>query len=445
MIYLLAENKNHKLNMPESLISPTLTSWIEVSSNCDFPIQNIPFGVFLTSNDVITVGTRIGDTAIDLSAMHRLGYFEGIALSDDIFSQDSLNDFISDGKKTWRLVRNRIAEVFDSQNPVLRDNISHQKIILFGLDEIEMQLPVRIGDFTDFYSSKDQINYMDILRKINQSTHDLFSPLSFPLGSHGRSSSIIPSGIPIHRPFGQILSQDGSKMELLPSGEVDFELEMAFVTTDANVLGESIPIEEAEEYIFGMVLFNNWTARDIQKWERTQSPTSFLAKNFASSMSPWIVTIDALAPFRVKKEKQVPEPLPYLKKKVNYTYDICLEVFLTNKKGNTTRISKTNYLNSFWTMEQQLTHHTISGCKVNSGDVMSSGAISGNTPESGASLFEITEQGTRKVELNNGSFRTYLKDEDTITIKGYCKKNKLRVGFGEVSNMLLKPLESSKK
>lgn len=425
--------------MFESSVSPVLQTWIDVSEDSDFPIQNIPFGVFLTPDDVVTIGTRIGNTAVDLGAMHRLGYFKGIALADDIFSQDCLNDFISDGKKTWRLVRNRIAETFDVNNSSLRDNERHRKIILFNLDEIEMQLPVRIGDYTNFYSSKNQMSYMENLKKINQYEDFLVSPLSFPLGYHGRSSSIVPSRIPIHRPYGQILPKDASKLELLPSNEVDFELEMAFITTDANVLGESIPIEEADEYIFGMVIFNNWSARDIQKWERTQPTSSFLAKNFASSISPWIVTIDALAPFRVRKEKQIPEPLPYLQKEKNYMYDIHLEVFLTTSEGSTTMISKTNYLNTFWTMEQQLTHHTISGCKVNSGDLMSSGAISGNTDKSGSSLLEITQGGTKKIVLNNGVERTYLEDNDIITIKGYCQKHNLRIGFGEVSNMLLKP------
>ncbi|ATA88524.1 fumarylacetoacetase [Capnocytophaga stomatis] len=425
--------------MFESSVSPVLQTWIDVSEDSDFPIQNIPFGVFLTPDDVVTIGTRIGDTAIDLGAMHRLGYFKGIALADDIFSQDCLNDFISDGKKTWRLVRNRIAKIFDANNASLRDNEEHRAIILFSLDEIEMQLPVRIGDYTNFYSSKDQMSYMENLKKINQYEDFLVSPLSFPLGYHGRSSSIVPSGIPIHRPYGQILPKDASKLELLPSNEVDFELEMAFITTDANVLGESVPVREADEYIFGMVIFNNWSARDIQKWERTQPTSSFLAKNFASSISPWIVTMDALAPFRVRKEKQIPEPLPYLQKEENYTYDIHLEVFLADSTGDTTMVSKTNYLNTFWTMDQQLTHHTISGCKVNSGDLMSSGAISGNTDKSGSSLLEITQGGTKKIILNNGSERTYLKDNDTITIKGYCKKHNLRIGFGEVSNTLLKP------
>lgn len=430
--------------MPENKIALNRCSWIDVADNSDFPIQNIPFGVFLTPDDVITIGTRIGDTAIDLGAMYRLGYFKGIPLTDDIFFQDSLNDFISDGKKTWRLVRNRIAEVFDASNPVLRDNVAHQKTILFELDEIEMQLPVQIGDYTDFYSNKDQIKYMKTLMKTHLKEDYLESSLNFPLGYHGRSSSIVPSGISIHRPMGQILPENSKNLELLPSKEVDFELEMAFITTDANVLGESIPIEEADDYIFGMVLFNNWSARDIQKWEYSQ-PGSFLGKNFASSISPWIVTIDALQPFKIKKEKQTSEPPAYLLKKNVYTYDIKLEVYLTTEKGNTTALSKTNYKNTFWSMAQQLTHHTVSGCKVNSGDIMASGTISGDTDDSLGSLLEITDSGKKEITLNDGSKRIYLNDNDIVTIKGYCKKDGLRIGFGDVNNTLLKSFVKRRK
>ncbi|MFJ1377533.1 fumarylacetoacetase [Capnocytophaga canimorsus] len=426
--------------MAEKIIAASRKSWLEVADNSDFPLQNIPFGVFLTPEDVITIGTRIGDTAIDLGAMHQLGYFEGISLTDDIFLQDSLNDFISDGKKTWRLVRQRIADVFDQNNPTLRDNLKHRKAILFDLDEIEMQLPVQIGDYTDFYSYRNQITYMETLMKIRNEECSLDTPLNFPLGYHGRSSSIVPSGIGIHRPHGQILPKNANSLMLLPSNEVDFELEMAFITTDANSLGESVSIEEAEDYIFGMVLFNNWSARDIQKWEYTQ-PGSFLGKNFASSISPWIITLDALRPFRIKKENQNPLPPSYLQKKNHHTYDINLEVFLTTEKGNTTALSKTNFKNTYWSIAQQLTHHTISGCKVNSGDLMASGTISGNTPDSGGCLLEITEGGKKKITLNNGQKRTYLEDNDTITIKGYCKNEELRIGFGEVSNTLLKPFE----
>ena len=284
--------------MPDKTNDPNRRSWIQVDEHSDFPIQNIPFGVFLTRDDIITIGTRIGNTAIDLGALHQSGYFEGIPLTDDIFLQDTLNDFISDGKKTWRLVRNRIADIFDVNNPELRDNEAHKKVILFTLDEIEMQLPVYIGDYTDFYSSKEHATNVGMMFRDPENAL-LPNWVHLPVGYHGRSSSVIPSGIPIHRPMGQTMPAGVEKPVFGPSRLVDFELEMAFITTDANQLGEPIPVEEAEDYIFGMVLFNDWSARDIQKWEYVPLGP-FLAKSFASSISPWIVTMDALEPFRVK-------------------------------------------------------------------------------------------------------------------------------------------------
>lgn len=239
--------------MSISANNPNRSSWLHVTKTSDFPIQNIPFGVFLTREDIITIGTRIGDTAIDLGALHQLGYFDGIPLTDDIFLQDSLNDFIADGRKTWRAVRNRVAEIFDSNNPTLRDNKKHKEIVLFRLDEIEMKLPVLVGDYTDFYSS---LEHATNVGKMFRDPDNALLPnwLHIPVGYHGRSSSIIPSGIPIHRPQGQILPPGSDTPVLAPSQLVDFELEMAFITTDANDLGEPIPIEEAEEYIFGLVL-----------------------------------------------------------------------------------------------------------------------------------------------------------------------------------------------
>ncbi len=252
--------------MPLSANNTDRTSWIEVPEGSDFPIQNIPFGVFITKDDVITIGTRIGDCAIDMGALQQLNYFEGIELTDDMFMQDTLNDFISDGKKTWRLVRNRLAELFDATNPKLRDNKGHREIVIFNVADIEMQLPVLIGDFTDFYTSKEHA--INIGKIINNPEKAL--PLNWfhmPVGYHGRSSSIIPSGIPVHRPMVQSLPNGETTPVFGPSRMVDFELETAFITTDANIMGENIPINEAEDYIFGMVLMNDWSARDIQKWE----------------------------------------------------------------------------------------------------------------------------------------------------------------------------------
>jgi fumarylacetoacetase len=412
-------------------------SWLEVPVDTDFPIQNIPFGVFLTKENVVTVGTRIGDLAIDLGALQQLNYFEGIELTDDMFLQDTLNDFISDGKKTWRLVRNRIADIFDEKNPKLRDNKKDKDIVIFKMKDVEMQLPVLIGDYTDFYSSKEHATNVG---KIFRDSENALLPnwLHIPLGYHGRSSTIIPSGIPVNRPMGQTLPNGEPTPVFGPSRMVDFELEIAFITTDANVMGENIPINEAEDYIFGMVLMNDWSTRDIQKWEYVPLGP-FLAKNFATSISPWIITMDALEPFRTKGPKQDPSPLPYLQQKGKHNFDVNLEVAIQTENKNTTIVSKSNFKYMYWSMSQQLTHHTSNGCRVNSGDMMGSGTISGSSPDSYGSMLELTLGGKNPIKLNDGTERKFVNDGDTIIMKGFCKNNGVRIGFGAVSSKLLPP------
>lgn len=412
-------------------------SWITVPENSDFPIQNIPFGVFITKDDVITIGTRIGDSAIDMGALQQLNYFEGIELTDDMFMQDTLNDFISDGKKTWRLVRNRLAELFDETNPILRDNEEHKGIIIFDVKDIEMQLPVLIGDYTDFYSSKEHATNVG---KMFRDPENALLPnwLHIPVGYHGRSSTIIPSGFPVNRPMGQTLPNGETTPVFGPSRMVDFELEIAFITTDANIMGENIPISEAEDYIFGMVLMNDWSARDIQKWEYIPLGP-FLAKNFATSISPWIITMDALEPFRTKGPKQDPVPFPYLQLKGKHNFDISLEVAIQPENKTETIVSKTNFKYMYWSMSQQLAHHTSNGCRVNSGDMMGSGTISGPTPDSYGSMLELTWGGKNPIKLNDETERKFINDGDTVIMKGFCKNNGVRIGFGEVSSKLLPP------
>ena len=421
--------------MPHFANNPAKKSWIEVSKDSDFPIQNIPFGVFITKDDVITIGTRIGDSAIDMGALQQLGYFEGIELTDDMFMQDTLNDFISDGKKTWRLVRNRLSDLFDENNPKLRDNKSHRDVIIFNISDIEMLLPVQIGDYTDFYSSKEHATNVG---KMFRDPENALLPnwLHIPVGYHGRSSTIVPSGIPVHRPMGQTLPNGETTPVFGPSRLVDFELETAFITTDANVMGENIPVNEAEDYIFGMVLLNDWSARDMQKWEYVPLGP-FLAKNFASSISPWIVTMDALEPFRVKGPKQEPTPLPYLQQKGKHAYDINLEVYIEPENAEATLVSKSNFKYMYWSMSQQLTHHTSNGCRVNSGDMMGSGTISGPTKDSFGSMLELTWGGKNPIKMNDGSERKFINDNDTVKMKGFCQNSSVRIGFGEVSSKLL--------
>ncbi|MDP3313228.1 fumarylacetoacetase [Lutibacter sp.] len=416
--------------------NPSKKTWLDIDKGSDFPIQNIPFGVFITKDDIITIGTRIGEYAIDLGAFHQLGYFNGIPLTDDIFMQDSLNDFISDGRKTWRLVRNRISEVFDAENPILRDNMAHRGIIIFDMNEIEMLLPIYVGDYTDFYSSKEHAtNVGEIFRGKDNALMPNW--LHMPIGYHGRASSIVVSGTSIRRPSGQMMNSSSESPVFGPTQKLDMEIEMAFITTDVNNLGEPIAIEEANEYIFGMVLFNDWSARDIQKWE--YAPLGpFLGKSFASTISPWIVTMDALEPFKCEGPVQTPEPLSYLKHKKNgNSFDIKLQAFLETKNGDANLLSETNFKHLYWTMGQQLTHHTSNGCNVKAGDLMGSGTISGPTKESYGSMLELTWGSKNAITLKDGSTRLFFDDNDKVIIRGYCQNKEASIGFGECTTKIL--------
>lgn len=410
--------------------NPNRKSWLKVEKDSDFPIQNIPFGVFLTRDDIITIGTRIGDYAIDLGALHQLRYFSKIPLTDDIFLQDTLNDFIADGRITWRLVRNRIAEIFDTTNGELRDHVEHRDRIIFRMDEVEMQLPVNIGDYTDFYASKEHATNVGSLFR---DPENALMPnwLHIPIGYHGRSSSIVPSGTPVRRPIGQSKPPEGSNTPGFgPSKLLDFELEMAFITTDANDLGDSVPIDEAEEHIFGLVLFNDWSARDIQAWEY-QPLGPFLGKSFASTISPWIVTLDALEAFRVENPKQEPTPLPYLRQDGNHSFDINLQVGIQPTGANETIVANSNFKYMYWTMAQQLAHHTVNGCNVRAGDMMGSGTISGPTKDSYGSMLELTWRGANPLQLNDGTERKFINDNDTVIMRAYSENDEVRIGFGE--------------
>ncbi|RMA64866.1 fumarylacetoacetase [Ulvibacter antarcticus] len=421
--------------MPLTANDPNNKTWIETAPNTDFPIQNIPFGVFLTRDDIITIGTRIGDTAIDLGALHQLGYFKGIELTDDIFLQDTLNDFISDGKKTWRLVRNRISDIFLKDNPALRDNAEHCKQVLFTMDEIEMQLPVQVGDYTDFYASKEHATNVGSLFRDPENAL-LPNWLRIPIGYHGRSSSIIPSGTPIRRPVGQTKPGDDGIPGFGPTKLLDFELEMAFITTDANPLGKRISVKDAKDYIFGLVLFNDWSARDIQAWEYVPLGP-FLGKNFASTISPWIVTLDALEGFRVAGPKQDPEPLPYLHQEGKKNFDIKMEVSIQPEGGEETKVAHSNFKYMYWSMAQQLAHHTVNGCNLRSGDMMGSGTISGPTKEEYGSMLELTWRGQNPIKLKDGSERKFINDNDTVVMRAYCEKDGQRIGFGECIGKIL--------
>ncbi len=415
--------------------NPNNKTWLEVPQNSDFPIQNIPFGVFQTQDGVIRIGTRIGNTAIDLGALQQLNYFEDIDLAADTFLGDSLNEFIAHPKAVWTAVRNRIAFIFDALNETLKNNTSHREEVLFDVAKTTSLLPVQIGDYTDFFSSKEHATNTGTMFRDPENAL-LPNWLHIPVGYHGRSSSIVVSGTEIYRPKGQTIAADAKQPTFGASRLVDFELEMAFITTNANELGETVSVADAENHIFGMVLFNDWSARDIQKWEYVPLGP-FLGKNFASTISPWIVMLDALEPYRVTSPKQEPKPLEYLQQTGEKAFDIKLSVGITPENGKETILSNSNFKYMYWTMAQQLAHHTINGCNARAGDMMGSGTISGPTPDSYGSMLELAWRGTKPVNLNDGSQRKFINDNDTVTMYAYCEKNGVRIGFGSCEGKLL--------
>jgi len=353
--------------------------------------------------------------------------------------QDTLNDFIALGRPTWRRVRNRLAELFDENNTELKERVEHQNKALFPVDHVQMLMPVFIQDYTDFYSS---IEHATNVGKMFRDPDNALLPnwKHIPVGYHGRSSSIVISGEALHRPKGQRMAPGADSPTFGPSVRMDFELEMAFITGEGKPLGHRIKADEADQYIFGMVLFNDWSARDIQKWEYVPLGP-FLGKNFGSSISPWVVTMDALEPFKVEGPKQDPPVLPYLETTGANNYDIALEVGLAPEGKAETVISRSNYKYMYWNQRQQLAHHTVNGCNINAGDMMASGTISGPTKDSYGSMLELSWAGKEPITLDTGDTRTFIEDGDTITMRGYCQNGAVRIGFGEVSTKLLPAIE----
>lgn len=416
--------------------NPTLKSWIEIPENSDFPIQNLPFGIFKTSYLEPGAGVAIGNYILDLTWLNENGFLNGLGLPPGVFNQRYLNDFIGLGKEKTRAVRNRLSELLTEDNPELRDNVPARELALIDQEEAEMLMPVKVPNYTDFYSSKEHATNVGTMFR-DPDNALLPNWRHIPVGYHGRASSIVVSGTDVHRPNGQTKAPDADKPTFGPSKRVDFELEMAFITGKENGLGNAVPVAEADDFIFGFVLFNDWSARDIQVWEYVPLGP-FLAKNFASSISPWIVTMDALEPFRVQGPKQEPEVLPYLKVDGQKNFDINLEVAIKpegSEKADT--ICHSNFKYMYWNVNQQLAHHTVNGCNLQVGDMYASGTISGPTPDSYGSMLELAWKGTKPVKLSDGSERKFIEDQDTVIMKGYAEKEGVRIGFGEVRTKLL--------
>jgi fumarylacetoacetase len=414
--------------------NPELRSWIQIDASSEFPIQNLPFGIFETPASAKRVGVRIGNYVLDLSLMASFGYFDDLNFTVADFNQEFLNPMMRKGKMEMRALRNRIAELLATDNTSFQNNTGQHHAFI-PITEVQMALPVQIGDYTDFYSSKEHATNVGVMFR-DPANALLPNWLWIPVGYHGRASSVIPSEQAVVRPKGQIKPDDHADPVFAPSRQIDFELEMGFITFEGKALGQSISTAEAEDYIFGMCLFNDWSARDIQKWEYVPLGP-FLAKNFASSMSCWIVTLDALQPFACPTPAQDPAVLSYLQFEGNKSYDIHLEVAIEAPNCPEHVVSRSNFKYMYWNMSQQLAHHTVNGCNVRCGDLMGSGTISGPTPDSFGSMLEIAWKGTKPVQMPDGSERRFIQDHDTVIMRGYCEQNGIKIGFGEVKSQLL--------
>jgi fumarylacetoacetase len=370
-----------------------------------------------------------------VNAVEERAYFGGNLQGKGVFRQPSLNAFMALGRPAWREARTVLTNLLRSENPTLRDNAEFRARALHPIETVTLHLPAQIGDYTDFYASREHAaNVGTMLRGADNALMPNW--LHLPVGYHGRASSVIPSGVAVTRPRGQVLPAGGSVPRFAATGMLDFELEMGFFIGPGNALGEPIPAGRAEEHIFGLVLLNDWSARDIQAWEY-QPLGPFLSKNFATSISPWVVTLDALAPFAAPSPAQEPEPLPYLQAADNRAYDVHLEVALQPAGGAAHTICRSNLKHLYWSLAQQAAHHTITGCNLRPGDLCGTGTISGRAPGSYGSLLELTWRGQNPLHLPGGAARTFLQDGDTVIMTGWCEGDGYRVGFGEVSAKIL--------
>ena len=424
-------NKEIKAN------NPNLKSWVKVPESSDFPIQNLPFGIYSTNSKAKRVGVAIGDQILDLSNLFELGYLKPLSFCEHCFSNEYLNRMMGHGKSEIRELRDRISELLNIENKVLAQNKDAITKVLDLQSDSEMHLPIKIGDYTDFYSSEQHaFNVGSMFRDPNNALLPNWKHI--PVAYHGRASSVIPSGQNIVRPKGQQKLDNNENPIFGPSKLLDFELEMGFITFKGKPLGDQITTLEADDFIFGMCLFNDWSARDIQKWEYVPLGP-FLAKNFASSMSCWIVTIDALEPFRTKGPIQNPKVLPYLEYFDDKHLDIELSVSIKIPNGQEKIVTKSNYKYMYWNMNQQLAHHSVNGCNINCGDLLASGTISGPDEGSFGSMLEISWKGTKPLPMPDGTQRKFIQDGDSVIFKGHASNGKYNIGFGELISKVLPP------
>ncbi len=415
------------------LLPPDLKSWISYSDDCDFPIQNLPLGIYSKSGQSPRACSIIGNTLIDLFGLYKAGILKTAHLGLEDLEQETLNRLLAKGKSTLRNLRKDLSEILRRENEsTYRSGCMPH---LSELNSVTMCLPVKPPNYTDFYSSREHaynvgVMFRDPLNAL------LPNWLHLPVGYHGRASSIVVSGTPVVRPKGQMQLKDGEAPEFGTSRQLDFELEMAFVIGKSNQLGHPISIKDAEDHIHGLLIFNDWSARDLQKWEYVPLGP-FLGKNFASSISPWVVDLDALQVFKVSGPSPEKPLLEYLKSDKPSNYNIQLEVSITPENGEATIVSQSNMKYLYWSMAQQLAHHTVNGCNMEIGDICASGTISGPTPDSFGSMLELAWKGTKPIRLNDGSTRTFIQDGDSVTMHAYAQNEHYRIGFGQVNGTVI--------
>jgi fumarylacetoacetase len=420
-------------------LDPQLRSFIEVPAGSDFTIHNLPYGVFKPAFGAAPrIGVAIGDLILDLSVLVERGFLSGPELGTAaVLGLTNLNAFMALGRPAWSEVRTKLTRLLRHDEPTLRDDPALRNAAFHPAAAVEMLLPAEIGDYTDFYSSREHATNVGImLRGADNALQANW--LHLPVGYHGRASSVVVSGTEVRRPMGQTKPPDASSPAFGPSRLMDFELEMGFFVGPGNDLGKAIPIDRAPDHIFGMVLVNDWSARDIQAWEYVPLGP-FLAKSFATSISPWIVTMDALEPFRCAGPAQDdPQPLEYLRISGDRAYDIRLEVSLQPEHATEPEtIATSNFKYMYWNVCQQLAHHTVNGCNLRPGDLLASGTISGPEKHERGSMLELSWRGSEPIRLSNGDERRFLADGDTVILRGHCESDGIRVGFGEVKGKLL--------
>ncbi|PRX29604.1 fumarylacetoacetate hydrolase [Paraburkholderia sp. BL18I3N2] len=429
----------------QATLDPSRKSWVESANDSanDFSIQNLPFGVFSDHlNATRRVGVAIGDSIVDLAALESAGLLNvpSSAAGNSVFVRDALNDFIALGRDAWRGVRIQLSKLLSRDNATLRDDAELRSRALIRQADAQLHLPVQIPGYTDFYSSKEHAtNVGSMFRDPKNALLPNWSEM--PIGYNGRASSVVVSGTPVRRPNGQLKLPDQDRPVFGACRKLDIELETGFVIGAGNALGQPVACADAEAHIFGMVLLNDWSARDIQQWEYVPLGP-FNSKGFATTISPWIVTLDALEPFRVAQPAQEPQPLAYLRHEGEHAFDITLEVTLRpHRAKEASTISRTNFKHMYWTMAQQLAHHTVSGCNTRVGDLMGSGTISGPTEDSFGSLLELTWNGKKPLELQEGGTRSFIEDGDELTLAGWCQGDGYRVGFGTCVGEILPALK----